>query len=132
MTAPFHITQSIYSEDVDQYGIVYHSNYLKYFERARTEWLLSKGLTLTQLIEENCCFVIRRATIDFTRSLKLHDRFTIDCQINNTTRTTLLFKQVITECTSNIISCEAEIKLVTINTEGKIIKIPPAIKDILS
>ena len=132
MTSPFQMTQSVYSEDVDQYGIVYHSNYLKYFERARTEWLLAKGLTLSQLITENCCFVIRQATIDYTRSLKLHDRFSVDCRIQTTTRTTLLFKQRITECTNNVISCEADIKLVTVDTAGKIIKIPENIRNILS
>ena len=49
---------SIYYEDVDAGGVVYHANYLKFFERARTEWLKSFGVQQSALLAENIAFVV--------------------------------------------------------------------------
>jgi acyl-CoA thioester hydrolase len=64
----------VYYEDTDAGGVVYYANYLKFFERARTEWLRSFGLnqdTLAQ--EEGLIFVVRRASLDFVRPARLDD-----------------------------------------------------------
>jgi acyl-CoA thioester hydrolase len=64
----------VYYEDTDAGGVVYYANYLKFFERARTEWLRSFGLnqdTLAQ--EEGLIFVVRRASFDFVRPARLDD-----------------------------------------------------------
>jgi acyl-CoA thioester hydrolase len=64
----------VYYEDTDAGGIVYYANYLKFFERARTEWLRAGGVNQDKLAqEEGLIFVVRRALLDFARPARLDD-----------------------------------------------------------
>jgi len=64
----------VYYEDTDTGGVVYYANYLKFFERARTEWLRSFGLNQDKLAEEGgLIFVVHRATLEFARPARLDD-----------------------------------------------------------
>ena len=64
----------VYYEDTDAGGVVYYANYLKFFERARTEWLRSFGLNQDKLAqEEGLIFVVRRALLDVVRPARLDD-----------------------------------------------------------
>ena len=64
----------VYYEDTDSGGVVYYANYLKYFERARTEWLRNLGVNQDKLaLEEGLIFVVRRAELDFERPARLDD-----------------------------------------------------------
>jgi len=64
----------VYYEDTDSGGVVYYANYLKFFERARTEWLRSFGLNQDKLAQEQgLIFVVRRATLDFAAPARLDD-----------------------------------------------------------
>jgi len=64
----------VYYEDTDAGGVVYYANYLKFFERARTEWLRGLGLNQDKLAqEEDLIFVVRRALLDFARPARLDD-----------------------------------------------------------
>lgn len=64
----------IYWEDTDASGIVYHANYLKFAERARTEWLREMGGRQSQVLAESgIAFVVRRAIMDFYRPARLDD-----------------------------------------------------------
>ena len=75
MTTPeFSTSVRVYFEDTDTAGIVYHANYLKYMERARTEWLRRLGMTSRQLIDaEGSVFVVHHVSIDFHRPAYLDD-----------------------------------------------------------
>lgn len=71
---PFSWPVRVYYEDTDTGGIVYYANYLKFFERARTEWLRNLGLNQDKLArEEGLVFVVRRALLDFIRPARLDD-----------------------------------------------------------
>ncbi len=71
---PFSWPVRVYYEDTDSGGVVYYANYLKFFERARTEWLRSSGLNQDKLAqEEGLIFVVRRALLDFLRPARLDD-----------------------------------------------------------
>jgi acyl-CoA thioester hydrolase len=64
----------VYYEDTDTGGVVYYANYLKFFERARTEWLRSRGLNQDKLAQEHgLIFVVRRAALDFLLPARLDD-----------------------------------------------------------
>ena len=64
----------VYYEDTDTGGVVYYANYMKFFERARTEWLRSFGLNQDKLAQdEGLIFVVRRAVLDFVRPARLDD-----------------------------------------------------------
>lgn len=84
----------IYYEDTDAGGVVYYANYLKYFERARTELLRYLKIDQFQLAQEhNVVFVVRRTEIDYLRPAKLDDILQVNTQIEQLKRATIIFKQ---------------------------------------
>jgi acyl-CoA thioester hydrolase len=71
---PFSIDVRVYYEDTDAGAIVYYGNYLRYFERARTEWLRSLGVSQQTLLnEQGLQFVVRHASMDFLAPARLDD-----------------------------------------------------------
>jgi acyl-CoA thioester hydrolase len=73
-TAQFRWPVRVYYEDTDAAGVVYYANYLRYLERARTEWLASLGFTLTALEREHgVVFVVHRLDIEYRQPARLYD-----------------------------------------------------------
>ena len=84
----------VYYEDTDFGGVVYYANYLRYFERARTEWLRGLGVEHQRLArEDGLQFVVRRAEIDFLRGARLDDELSITVECIETKRTYLWLRQ---------------------------------------
>jgi acyl-CoA thioester hydrolase len=84
----------VYYEDTDFGGVVYYANYLRYFERARTEWLRSLGVDHQRLArEDGLQFVVRRAEIDFRRGAGLDDELSITVELTEKKRTYLMLRQ---------------------------------------
>jgi acyl-CoA thioester hydrolase len=78
----FQIQLRVYYEDVDIGGVVYYANYLRYFERARSDWLRSLGVNQERLAAvEGIGFVVARAEIDFRRGARLDDLLDVTVQL---------------------------------------------------
>jgi acyl-CoA thioester hydrolase len=93
-TQPYFWNVRVYYEDTDAAGVVYYANYLKYLERARTEWLAAAGVTLSALeIEHNAVFVVHRLEIDYRRPARLGDSLTISLAPVERTRVRLVVAQ---------------------------------------
>lgn len=72
----------VYYEDTDAAGVVYYANYLKFMERARTEWLEGLGFPLAAFEREHgVAFVVRRAGIDFLAPARLNDRLAVTVEV---------------------------------------------------
>lgn len=72
---PFRFAIRVYYEDTDAAGVVYYANYLRFMERARTEWLDAHGVPLAELERAHgVVFVVTRAEIDFRGAARLGDR----------------------------------------------------------
>lgn len=124
MSNCFKLKQTVYIEDVDSYGVVYYANYLKYFERARTEWLLHHLGTLTSFSENNILFAVRSAHIDYHRPLLLQDTFTITATAQRHKRVSTRFEQTIYTDNPEQPVTSAEITLVCINQNHKPVPLP--------
>jgi acyl-CoA thioester hydrolase len=93
-TAVFRWTVRVYYEDTDAAGIVYYANYLKYFERCRTEWLRSLGFDQRELAErERLQFVVADLSVQYHRPARLDDALAIDASIVERARTYVVFRQ---------------------------------------
>ena len=134
MSDPFAIETRVYYEDTDAGGIVYHSNYLKYMERARSEWFWSHGFCFDEFVEHNqVLFVLHHADINWRRPARLKDRLRCTCQVTHVGRTSITFEQTITHTTDpSIVYCTGTIRVVCISPDGKVKPIPSAIKEILT
>ncbi len=86
----------VYYEDTDAGGIVYHANYLKFAERARTEMIRDCGLTNSSVRNEfGVIIVVRHIDINYTAPAKLEDSLVVESEIVETGRTSFLMKQVV-------------------------------------
>jgi acyl-CoA thioester hydrolase len=75
---PFSFPVRVYYEDTDAAGVVYYANYLKFMERARTEWLAALGFPLAAFEREHgVAFVVHRVEIDFVAPARLNDRLDV-------------------------------------------------------
>ena len=79
MEKPFSLNARVYYEDTDAGGIVYYANYLKFCERARTEWLRGMNMSQSQMLEQHMGFAIKNIKGNYVSSAKLDDLLTITC-----------------------------------------------------
>ena len=94
MDSAFRWQLRVYYEDTDAGGIVFYANYLKFFERARTEWLRAAGVGQQQLsAETSCMFVVKSTSIDYHAPAKLDDCLEISVRVQKLGRASVLFTQ---------------------------------------
>ena len=94
MPTVFTWTIRVYYEDTDAGGIVFYANYLKYFERARTEWLRALAINQQELIEQHgAMFVVKNVSIDYHAPAKLDDVITLSLSIEKLGRASVQFTQ---------------------------------------
>ena len=78
----FQFPVRVYYEDTDRGGVVYYANYLRFFERARSEWLRSHGVNQERMAEvEGIGFVVARAEIDFRAGARLDDLLAVTVKV---------------------------------------------------
>ena len=91
---PFTWTIRVYYEDTDTGGVVYYANYLKFFERARTEWLRAAGIEQQRLLDEfGLQFVVSRVECEYQLPARLDDLIEIDLRIARAGRVSIVFEQ---------------------------------------
>jgi len=112
----FHWPITVYYEDTDAGGVVYHSNYLKFFERARTEMLRSIGVSQQLLLEQHIGFVVRHADIDFLQGARLDDQLNVVTTISELKKASLVFCQELVN-PENKVLCKALVKVACIDNE---------------
>ena len=120
----------VYYEDTDSAGVVYHSNYLKYMERARTEWLRALGFSQQHLREaEGVLFVVMHMTIRFLRPARFDEQLNVTSRLNNMNAASMNFTQSIYNDDADPI-CTAEVAIACLDTASmKPRRIPEAIKE---
>jgi acyl-CoA thioester hydrolase len=93
-TKLFRLGIRVYYEDTDAGGVVYYANYLRFFERARTEWLRSIGFEQNVLIQsKNIAFAARSAQIEYLKPARLDDELSIVSTIAGLGRAQVVFEQ---------------------------------------
>ena len=92
--APFHHSVRVYWEDTDAGGIVFYANYLKFFERARTEWLRALGHSQQEMVDTTgCMFVVQETTVRYVKPARLDDVLTITVDVRERGRASLRISQ---------------------------------------
>ncbi|HEV2620638.1 MAG TPA: tol-pal system-associated acyl-CoA thioesterase [Frateuria sp.] len=95
-TAPFTWPVRVYWEDTDAGGVVYHASYLRFFERARSEWLRAQGVDQLAFKEATgLAFMVRSMELDFLRPALLDDELSVTVAIQEWRAASILFGQAI-------------------------------------
>ena len=120
----------VYYEDTDAAGVVYYANYLKFMERARTEWLRALGMNQSTLLaEEGVVFAVRQVEVSYLKPARYDDELAVYSRIKRLTPARMRFAQRI-EC--GIVLATGEIEVVCVNaTTFKPVKIPDHILQLL-
>ena len=83
----------IYVEDTDFQGVVYHANYLKYFERSRSEFLSNANISQKNLREKNTAFVIKGIKINYLKAAELGDQIVVQTSVEKKSKARMIFYQ---------------------------------------
>lgn len=103
----------VYYEDTDSGGVVYYANYLRFMERARTEWMRALGFEQDQLIrEEGILFAVRSANVEFLQPARFNDLLSVSLDVVHRGRASLSFQQTVASAADESVPlCSAQIKI---------------------
>lgn len=132
---PFGFSVRVYWEDTDAGGIVFYANYLKFFERARTEWLRSVGIGQQQLLESTgAMFVVAQTNVRYLRPARLDDELIVTANVIETGRASLTVLQQVLLKTEQVktVLCEGTVRIGWVNAHSlQPQRIPAALLDSL-
>jgi acyl-CoA thioester hydrolase len=126
----------VYWEDTDAGGIVFYANYLKFFERSRTEWLRARGIGQQALKEATgSMFVVSEAQVRFLKSARLDDELLVTTSLLEAGRASMTIHQqaLLESADGPLLLCEATIRAGWVNANSmKPARIPPHILQALT
>jgi len=113
----------IYYEDTDCGGVVYYANYLKYFERARTELFESRGMNLKKLMDDGVFFVVVEACLKYLSPGRYGDKFSVETSVDKIGAASIVFgHRVLREGTGETL-VEGTVKIVCVDRGMKPVRI---------
>ena len=115
----------VFWEDTDAGGIVYHANYLKFMERARSKALSAAGIDQKSLMEHERKFVVSHMDIRFAKSATLEDTLHVETELLERKRTYLVFDQRVLR--ENTLLCQARVTVAMVNNNGRPSAMPEAL-----
>ena len=110
---------NIYIEDTDFQGFVYHANYIKFFERARSDFLSINNISQEQHRNDGFVFVVKKIEIDYLTTSKLGDTLIVQSSVYKKSNARMIFNQKIINQIDNKIICEGDVEICFINIYTK-------------
>jgi 4-hydroxybenzoyl-CoA thioesterase/acyl-CoA thioester hydrolase len=120
----------VYIEDTDAGGIVYYVNYLKYFERARTELIRSLGVDKTAVMEDGSVFVVTSASINYHAPARLDDQLESVAEVVSSGAATIEFRQSVVRSGIELATGQVMVAL-TDGSSGKSKRMPKGLRELL-
>lgn len=119
----------VYYEDTDAGGVVFYANYLKYLERARTEWLRSLGISQQRLVEEiDALFAVVSVQGNYRKPARLDDSLTVTVNITDVGRSSLTFIQEIRRDADDVLLFDGAVKVACLTSAFRPRSIPDDIR----
>jgi len=130
---PFVWALRVYFEDTDAGGVVYHSRYLNFFERARTEMLRDLGVSQTALKEQHgLIWVVLEIHVAFKQAARLDDELLVTCELTWTRGVRQGFLQRMTRKSDGVLVATAELSAAMLHADShKPARVPPWIRKVL-
>lgn len=107
--SPFCWPVRVYIEDTDAGEIVYYANYLRFLERARTEYLRHLGFPRIETIDPDAMFVVHKVNVHYRSPARLDDELTVTASLSRIGKTTLHFKQQVLRDDSLLVDAEVQV-----------------------
>ncbi|MBC7479788.1 MAG: tol-pal system-associated acyl-CoA thioesterase [Pseudorhodobacter sp.] len=123
-------TLRVYYEDTDLAGLVYYANYLKFIERARTEWVRGLGVDQSALKAQGLVFAVRRLEADYLKPAHFDDALAVDTAVLAVTGARIHLEQVVLRGAERLFV--AQVTLVCLTETGHPARIPATLRQRLS
>lgn len=124
MSKEFCIQLRVYYEDTDAGGIVYHANYLKFCERARSEFIRSLGVSQAEMLRQWRGFVVAKMQLRFKKPARLDDLLTVSCRVSRLRHVAIAFDQEVRAPDGTVLfELNCDIGYIDFNT-GALLEIP--------
>jgi acyl-CoA thioester hydrolase len=122
----------VYYEDTDAGGVVYYANYLRFFERCRTEWMRSLGFGQQELAQrEGVLFVVATAEVQYLRSARLDDELLVDARLAERFGSYVIFEQAARRGAE--VLCRARMKVACVDAQSmRPTRLPGTLADALA
>ncbi len=109
----------IYIEDTDFQGVVYHSNYLKYFERLRSEFLSYANISQNKLREKDLAFIVKSIKINYLKAAELGNQIVVKSNVEKKSDARMIFYQKVVDKISGEEFVNGEVEVCFINLSSK-------------
>ena len=119
----------IYYQDTDCGGVVYYANYFTYFERARTEWIESRGMKMVEMAKQGTLFVISRAEAEYKSPARYGETITVDVELDGEPGLRTDLRYTVKEKISGRLIVTGKTTMVCVGPDMRPKKIPPEIKE---
>ena len=119
----------VFYEDTDMGGVVYHANYLKFIERARSDWVRRLGNDQNAMRDAGLVWVVRRIEADYLASAKFDDELTIETRMVSISGARLTMAQVVKRGETEVF--RASVTAVCMNAKGRPVRLPAEIRALL-
>lgn len=116
----------VYYEDTDLAGIVYYANYLKFIERARSEWVRELGIDQVQMKAEGLVFAVRRVEADYLSPARYDDELTVETSMQAGSGVRLIVRQDVKRGEEVLFS--ARVTIICMTAQGAVARLPAAIR----
>lgn len=116
----------VYYEDTDLAGIVYYANYLKFIERARSEWVRELGIDQVEMKAEGFVFAVRRVEADYLLPAKYDDELIVETTMQEGSGVRLIVRQEVKR--AEVLLFAATVTIICMNTDGAVARLPAAIR----
>lgn len=128
----FHYGVRVYYEDTDAGGVVYYANYLRFMERARTEWLRALGVNQDELARTSgVLFAVRRAAVEFLKPARLDEALSVTVAVARIGNASIEFAQEILR--AQTVLCTGAIKIACLAVDGFTpTEVPPTLRETLN
>jgi acyl-CoA thioester hydrolase len=132
LTRPFSWPVRVYYEDTDHAGVVYYANYLRYFERARTEWLRALGIEQPELAARHqVIFVVRSIAVEYLQPARFNDVLDVSVELEHVGASQITMSQ--RACCGDETLAEARVRLACIGlAQMKPVRMPRVLTEKIS
>lgn len=119
----------VYYEDTDMGGVVYYANYLRYIERARSDWVRQLGIDQNAMRDEGVVWVVRRLSAEYLAAAKFEDELIVETNMTAVTTARLVMDQVVRR--GETVLFTASVTAACINKAGKPVRLPAEIRALM-
>lgn len=119
----------VYYEDTDMAGIVYYANYLRFIERARSDWVRQLGIDQLKMKQDGIVFAVRRVEADYLSPAVFEDSLVVHTTVKHLTAARMVMAQSVMR--ADEVLFQADVTIVCIGSGGRPVKLPAELRSLL-